>query len=220
MFKSYFSKEYLIQNKDKVVKLGAIVLILAVAIVIFLIKENAAAEENDYLEQPSATVEQNSEQNEESVNDDGFSTESVAGESIVIDVSGAVNKPSVVTLAADSRVEDAITAAGGLKQEADLSDINRAAFLTDGEKIVIPAKGKSKKNKPEESVSAETDGRININTADSDTLQQLTGIGPALAGRIIDYRKSNGNFKGIEDIKQVSGIGEKTFEKFKEKIKV
>lgn len=231
MLKSYLSKEYLAQNRDKVIKVGAIILILLVAVVIFLIRENADAEESNYLDQPSTATEQSdAQQGQQDGTGSGETVASVPGESIVVDVSGAVNKPSVVALAADSRVEDAISAAGGLKEDADLSNINRAAFLTDGEKIVIPAKGKSEKGSLGETAGDDgdkealnttaSDGKININTADSETLQGLTGIGPALAGRIVDYRQANGSFKKIEDLKSVSGIGEKTFEKLKQDITV
>ncbi len=150
---------------------------------------------------------------------------------IYVDIGGEVNQPSVVELADGSRVTDAIAAAGGLTEKADLTDINRAAFVSDGEKIYIP----SQESDPADGVvSADSggggngsgssgrssDGKININTADSTQLQELNGVGPATAEKIIDYRKQNGRFQSIEDIKNVSGIGDKTYEKLKDHIRV
>ena len=129
-----------------------------------------------------------------------------------------------------SRVDDAIKAAGGLTDKADLTDINRAAFVEDGEKIYIPALIEMDESSSDvdhsdivsgNGLSAQySDGKVNINTADSEELQKLTGVGPVTAQKIIDYRKENGRFAAIEDIKNVTGIGDKTFEKFKDDIKV
>ena len=146
---------------------------------------------------------------------------------IYVDVGGEVKDPSVVELPDGSRVTDAITAAGGLTELADLTDINRAAFVSDGEKIYIPSQvseleddGLSAGEGGDGGTAKSSDGRININTADSTQLQELTGVGPATAEKIIDYRKQNGRFQSIEDIKNVSGIGDKTYEKLKDHIKV
>ena len=101
----------------------------------------------------------------------------------------------------------------------------RAAFVEDGEKIYIPPAAVDGTGEDEDASSSgqqvsRGDGRININTADSAQLQELDGIGPATAQKIIDYRKENGRFSSIEDIKNVSGIGDKSFEKIKDRIKV
>jgi competence protein ComEA len=146
---------------------------------------------------------------------------------IIVDVSGAVQNPSVVELPEGSRIFEAIKKAGGLAKDADLGSTNQAEILTDGQKIYIPTKQELK-----ESLSGTPSSQlayaagssqpklININTADSAALQQLTGVGPVTAEKIINYRNENGKFKTIEDIKNVSGIGDKTFEKFKGKITV
>lgn len=146
---------------------------------------------------------------------------------IIVDIGGEVVSPMVVELDEGSRVGDAIEAAGGVTENADLTDINRAAFVEDGEKIYIPSaeiEGEDGEGDGEVSSSGRqtgrSDGRININTADSAQLQELDGIGPATAQKIIDYRKENGRFSSIEDIKNVSGIGDKSFEKIKDRIKV
>ena len=91
-----------------------------------------------------------------------------------------------------------------------------AKQLEDGEQILIPAIGGGSSDAS--GASGTNNGKVNINTADLTTLQTLSGVGPATAQKIIDYRTANGKFKTIEDIKKVSGIGEKTFEKFKDKI--
>ncbi len=133
---------------------------------------------------------------------------------IYVDIGGEVVSPMLAELPEGSRVEDAINAAGGLTDQADLSSINRAKFLEDGEKIFIPAQVEG------DSVyeSGITNGKININTADSDALQTLNGVGPATAEKIMDYRENSGGFETIEDLKNVAGIGEKTFDKLKDYI--
>lgn len=141
---------------------------------------------------------------------------------IVVDIGGEVVSPMVVELDEGSRVGDAIEAAGGVTENADLTDINRAAFVEDGEKIYIPRAEIDGEGDGSSSgyQAGRGDGKININTADSAQLQELDGIGPATAQKIIDYRKENGRFSSIEDIKNVSGIGDKSFEKIKDRIKV
>ena len=160
------------------------------------------------------------------------SREAVAAESevatIFVDIGGAVNNPMLAELPEGSRVEDAIVAAGGIRNDADLTNINRADFLEDGEKIYIPilpvVEGDTVEagDNAAASTSAGTagTGKVNINTADSTALQTLNGVGPATAEKIIDYRNSNGRFKKTEDLKNVSGIGDKTYEKLKDDITI
>ncbi len=132
---------------------------------------------------------------------------------VVVHVSGQVANPGVYELDSDARVMDAIDAAGGGLETADLHRLNLAEFVHDGQRIHVPAL-------PGENPEEEDDGRININTADQFRLQQLPGIGPALAARIVDYRERHGGFASIEDIMKVSGIGEATFENIREYISV
>lgn len=144
---------------------------------------------------------------------------------ICVDVGGEVRNPVLAELEEGSRVEDAIKAAGGVTENADLADINRAALVADGDKILIPslasAEGAYDTGAMAGSAAGQAaDGKVNINTADSLQLQELNGVGPATAEKIMDYREENGRFRVIEDIKNVSGIGEKTFEKFKDDIKI
>ncbi|MDR2610227.1 MAG: helix-hairpin-helix domain-containing protein [Clostridiales Family XIII bacterium] len=144
--------------------------------------------------------------------------------SIYVDVAGAVKHPGVVTMSAGSRVFQAIEAAGGETDDADTRAINLAAVLNDGEHIYVPTKNEAASgNYPQGEIQGSAGGsgdnaKININTADSTALQQLNGVGPATAQKIIDYRNANGKFKTIEALKNVSGIGDKTFEKLKDAI--
>ncbi len=125
---------------------------------------------------------------------------------IMVDVAGAVVEPSVVELPEGSRVFEAIERAGGLTAEGDTSMINQAEILSDGQKIYIPTKQevKNAENKGEFSVNSGSgkQGLININTADSTALQELPGVGPATAEKIINYRSENGKFKSIDDLKK------------------
>lgn len=146
---------------------------------------------------------------------------------IFVDVSGAVRQPSVLSLKEGSRVFEAIELAGGLQEDADTRSINLAQVLNDGEKLYLPTKKEVDTGViPEVSssvsvaASSSVGSRININTADAKALQQLSGVGPSTAEKIVDYRNSHGQFKKIEDLQKVSGIGAKTFEKLKDKITV
>ncbi|MCR5034180.1 MAG: helix-hairpin-helix domain-containing protein [Clostridia bacterium] len=155
---------------------------------------------------------------ESAASDDYTGDRSLSDGTIFVDIGGAVKSPMLAELPDGSRVDDAIQAAGGLKQEADMSNINRAEFLLDGQKIYIPSLAMDADGNVIEGAAAS--GKVNINTADSTQLQTLNGVGPATAQKIIDYRQSNGSFASVEDIKNVSGIGEKTFEKLKDYITI
>jgi competence protein ComEA len=141
-------------------------------------------------------------------------------------VSGAVTYPDVYELASDSIVKDAIEAAGGPTDEADLNRINLARRVHDEEQIYVPRKGEESPpvSPPSDSLllpsSSQEGGKVNINTATAEELDALPGIGPSIAQRIIDYRTTNGPFRSIEEIKNVKGIGDITFEKLRDKIKV
>lgn len=152
---------------------------------------------------------------------------------IVVHITGAVKIPGVVRLAEGARIEDAIDKAGGLTEDANIINVNLAFVLEDGTKIRIPSNS-DEENFTEENILSIDSGEgidgfsnlkknevaININKANEQDLQTLQGIGPSLASKIITYRNENGNFKNIEDIKKVSGIGESIFENIKDKIYV
>jgi len=139
---------------------------------------------------------------------------------VVVDVQGEVKTPGVYHLPTNSRVNDAIKAAGGPKQSADLSYINQARMVKDGEQIYVEKKLTSSTSITVRRNSTPINGILSINRASAKELEKLPGIGPVLAGRIIDYRKSNGNFQSIDDLRKVQGIGASTLEKFRSKIRV
>lgn len=133
---------------------------------------------------------------------------------IQVHVAGEVNKPGVYKLDVDSRIIDAINAAGGFTNNADQSSLNLAKNAEDGEQILIKSTINTTTDQNSDNAGAQNNGKVNINTADLTQLQSLSGVGPATAQKIIDYRNANGKFKSIEEIKNVSGIGEKTYAKF------
>ena len=144
---------------------------------------------------------------------------------IKVHITGEVLNQGLIELEEGSRIDDAIKVAGNITEFADLSKVNLAYELSDGQKVYIP----SIKDESEEYISENAgenviededvkDGKININTADIDLLQTINGVGERLASKIIDYRKQNGKFKSVEDLKNVSGIGDKKFEDIKDKV--
>jgi len=147
-------------------------------------------------------------------------TESVA--EVTVDVAGAVNKPGVYSLPINSRVIDALKAAGDTLKGADLSDINLARVIKDGEQVYIypPQKGGSSVRVSPQRAKAKQTGPIALNRASAKELESLDGIGPVLAARIVAYRKVNGPFLNVEDLLKVSGIGTAKFGQFKEKVRV
>lgn len=142
----------------------------------------------------------------------------VAEPEIFVDVTGAVNKPGVYTLTGKSRVIDAIKAAGDSAPGADLSTINLARVLNDGEQIYVDS---TVVNSNGVRVSkAVRSGPININRATARQLDALDGVGPVIAQRIVDYRKINGSFLTIDDLQKVSGIGAAKFAQIKAKVRI
>ncbi len=167
--------------------------------------------DESYLEQASAeTAEKTTE--EETTEE---SQSPVSGQTIYVHVEGAVASPGVYELAEGSRVYEAIELAGGLLENAVSKELNQARELTDGEKLYIYTVGEETSD-----AAAADDGRVNINTADVDELTTLTGIGETRAQEIISYRESNGAFSSTEDLMNVSGIGEATYAKLQDQIKV
>ncbi len=143
-------------------------------------------------------------------------------ETIVVEIKGEVIKPDVYTLKEGSIIKDLIDMAGGLTEEADISNINRAQQLKNHELIIISNINNKDKSQDTAivSVSIEDDGLISINTATESKLKEIPGIGEVKAKAIIEYREANGGFKALDEMKNIDGIGEKTFEKMKDKIKL
>ncbi len=149
---------------------------------------------------------------------------------IKVYVTGQVNSPGVLELDEGARIEDAVNLAGGLTLDANLQNINLAFILEDGQKLYIPS---IYDNEPVEYISINngtniienpntlsSSSKININKAGIEELTTLPGVGDSLAEKIFNYRKENGNFKSIDDLKNVNGIGDKKFESLKEYISI
>jgi len=154
---------------------------------------------------------------------------------VVVHVTGEVKRPDVYRLEKGMRVADAIQLAGGVTEQADLQQLNLAARAIDGEKIYVPAKLTTPpppqimpepqahvfKDIPKrQATHSNPPGKINLNTATAEQLESLPSIGPVMAKRIIEYRNTHGSFYNIEEIKEIKGIGEKTYEKIKALITV
>lgn len=140
---------------------------------------------------------------------------------MMADIKGAVVNPGVYQIEEGGRVIDLIELAGGLGQDADTAAINFALHVHDEMAVYVPRIGEEVNAVlPAQSVAEAGKGTVNLNSAQSSELQTLPGIGPAKADAIIEHRETNGPFKRIEDLKDISGIGDKTFEKLKDLISV
>lgn len=159
-------------------------------------------------------------------------TDETAVKHIFVHVVGSVQAPGMVELEAGQRVSDAVQAAGGFSPEADQLSVNLARQVEDGEQIVVGSvqegtagsgsaqSSSSSSEQGSESGTSAASGKVNINTATVEQLTTLKGVGEATAQKIIDYRQQNGSFKKIEDLKNVSGIGDKRYAALKDSITV
>ncbi|KAF2780171.1 membrane-bound DNA-binding protein [Streptomyces sp. OM5714] len=138
-----------------------------------------------------------------------------AGAEIVVDVGGKVRKPGVHSLPAGSRVEDALRAAGGVKPGTKTDGLNRARFLVDGEQVMVGASAPAPPPGPGTASGGQAGAGpaapVSLNTATTDQLDTLPGVGPVLAQHIIDYRTQHGGFRSVDELREVNGIGERRF---------
>lgn len=208
----------------------------------------SALNDNDAVLIYGGEIDEDDEKGDESLGEDESSgsegeaetgADSISGR-IYVDVGGAVAVPQVVVLEEGARIYEAIAAAGGTLSDAETKYMNMAALCEDGAKIYVPSSAEiaEQKNSGESNglfstgsssfssqdsagsgtSSAVYSGKVNINIADAAQLQTLSGIGPSMAQRIINYRNSNGKFASVDDLKNVSGIGDKTLAKIIENI--
>jgi len=198
------------------------ILILALIICALLLFTGCASEMPEFMDVQS--VVDDTDRQEDAIQQEISAIEEAAedekSEPVIVHICGAVVNPGVYELPPGSRIVDAVDKAGGLSVDADESYVNLAAVPNDGEQIFIPTIEESvimKKTRQETGVSS---GKVNINTADKALLCTLPGIGDTRAADIIAYRQEHGNFSTIEDIMQVSGIKEGSFQKIKEMIVV
>jgi competence protein ComEA len=166
------------------------------------------------------------------------SAEPSAAPDLVVDVCGAVARPGVYHLPAGARVCDLLDAAGGATAQAELAAVNLAAKLTDGQQVAVPKRGQSAPVTGAGGSGTGTGGSgagaggaaaagpsaasapVNLNLATAEQLDALPGVGPSTAQKIIDYRTANGSFRSVEDLKNVSGIGDAKFEALKDLVTV
>ncbi len=218
-----------LDNKKKIIISIILIVILVIAFGAYMVIGYSNFDElnleNEVLAQATQNDVENVEEDTENNNE--------AEEKIVIHITGEVKKEGLVYLNKGARIADAIEAAGGETEEADLSQVNLAYELQDGQKIYIPNKNEQvseyiTKNSgnnvlmegSSSSNSTEGSEKVNINTASQSELETLSGIGPSLAQRIIEYREENGDFKSIEELKNVKGIGDAKYENIKDNVTV
>ena len=198
-------------KQKKIVIIVGIIIIIGI---LYFIYNEVDKKSTDQIDNNMLSIENNTKENEESK------------ELVIVHITGAVRTPGIVKLPEGARIEDAIDKAGGLTEDADISDVNLAYVLEDGIKIKIPTISEEKNEEiiisssgegiVEKEISNNSENKIiNINKANETDLQTLPGIGASLAGRIVEYRNSNGKFNEIEDIKNVSGLGESKYENIK-----
>lgn len=197
------------KNEKKKIAIAGIIIVIAIVIVIKII--DSKFEKNNTKETGILNI----------IQQEYSDTKE---EKIVIYITGEIVNEGVYELEIGSRLTNAIEAAGGTKETANLKNVNLAYELEDGEKIYIPNINEEENEitqfESTESLKENKKSTININKANSEELQELSGIGESTATSIIEYRKENGKFNTIEEIMNVPGIGENKFENIKEKIKV
>lgn len=219
-----------LDNKKKIIISAVLLLILVVAFAIYMIIENENHSEFDL---ENEVLEQNTENAGNIANLEVVNEIAEEKEKIAVHITGEVKKEGIIYLNQGARIVDAIKEAGGETKQADLSQVNLAYELQDGQKIYIPNKKEKISQYITEnsgtnviiedsntSTQKEGSGKVNINTANQSELDRLPGIGPSLAERIIEYREENGNFKNIEDLQNVKGIGDAKFADIKDKVTV
>ena len=206
----------MLENKEKII-IAIIGVILIISLIIYFIDRN---EEDEFIEINNEIANLTEEEVVEEIEEI---------EEIILHIIGAVKNPGIVKIKEGSRIVDVIEAAGGITEDADVSKINLAYIVEDGQKIFIPSITDEITEETEYVTSESGDNiivddnkgenvMVNINKATQTELETLPGIGPAMALRIIEHREENGNFENIEEIKNVKGIGDSKFENIKNNI--
>jgi competence protein ComEA len=135
---------------------------------------------------------------------------------VVVDVVGAVRRPGLYRLSAHARIADAVTRAGGASGKADLSQVNLAAPLADGEQVVVPQRGSTTPAGPGGPVGGAPAAPVQLSTASLEQLDTLPGVGPVTAQKILDYRQAHGAFHSVDELDAVPGIGPKRLEQLRD----
>lgn len=205
-----------IDNKKMMIIIAVAIFAVALIIIIFCnAKENSESQDLGHFDLESVTETQE---------------EKLEVKKIIIHITGCVRNTGIVEVDDGSRIIDVIEKAGGLTEEADISKVNLAYIVEDAQKIYIPSILDEKEieyvstengdNVIIEDETKEKTSKVNINKAKQTELEQIPGIGPSTAVKIINYRNEKGEFNSIEEIKEVSGIGDKKFNEIKENIEV
>jgi competence protein ComEA len=139
---------------------------------------------------------------------------------VYVHVTGAVRRPGVYRLPGWARLDQALRRAGGPSAKADLEGVNLAAKVADGQQVVVPRKGVVAAAGEGIGAQGSPSSPISLNTATPEQLDQLDGVGPATAQKILEFRKEHGGFRSVDDLKQISGIGPKRFEALKDKVRM
>lgn len=143
-----------------------------------------------------------------------------AGKLIFVHVAGAVQSPGLYEVADGARVADALRAAGGPLENADLDAVNLATKVRDGDKVQVPVRGPPGASGQSPASAGSVNGRVNLNTATESDLDGLPGVGPAIAKRIVTYRQEHGGFRSVRDLMKVPGIGAKKFAELEDLVTV
>lgn len=207
----------------KIKSIIGVILIIICCTTVIIVKNNIGFKENMYIVSESEFV--NDDNNFENINNDTLVNEEKENEMITIYISGQVNNPGVVSVSNDKRLIDAIEILGGTTKDADLNRVNMALKVEDEGHYIIPKIGEevldnSLQNNIKQYGDESIGNKININTASISELDDLPGVGEATANKIYKYREENGNFKSIEEIKSVNGIGDKKYEDIKDLISI
>lgn len=220
----------MIDLKNKKIIGLAIITIIIFIVSIFLYKQKSSnAFKEEYMTEIFEEESNDNMEYTETLEEDTtiVNEDSIDRNKIIVEIKGEVAKPDVYQLEEGSIIKDLIDMAGGVTEEADLSRINRAEELLNHELIIIGnINDETESSVVQNNSTYSSNGNnsdkgstlININTADLEQLKEITGIGNIKAQSIIDYREANGGFKSLEELKNVDGIGDKTFEKIKEQI--
>lgn len=220
----------MIDLKNKKIIGLAIITIIIFIVSIFLYKQKSSnAFKEEYMTEIFEEESNDNMEYTETLEEDTtiINEDNIDRNKIIVEIKGEVAKPDVYQLEEGSIIKDLIDMAGGVTEEADLSRINRAEELLNHELIIIGnINDETESSVVQNNSTYSSNGNnsdkgstlININTADLEQLKGITGIGNIKAQSIIDYREANGGFKSLEELKNVDGIGDKTFEKIKEQI--
>lgn len=209
MFKTDFWKD------KKKIKITASLFLLAVFLLLSLLGSDSGIEYETSGDQSGNAAAAGGNLEEIGGDESGNPT---SPEVIFVDVIGCVVRPGVYQLEAGSRVFQALELAGGVTEDAEIQSINRAAVLSDEQVIRVLSVEEYEELKLENGGIGFIDGKVDLNSADVKALESLSGIGPSMAQKIIDYREAHGSFSKAEDLMKVAGIGEKTFQRLKDKI--